>query len=242
MEPRSHLSAYSRSCVLVLALLYSAFAGPAAGATLESVLAKMDETSKGFHSAQANFTWTVFNQVINDVAEKESGKIYFRRTQHDSQLYADITEPEPRQILFSQGKIEVYQKKIETVDEIDASAHKDEFETFLVLGFGSSGDSLKKSFDVKDLGQETVDRCQAGCPIQAAKLELTPLSDRIRQQFPKIVLWIDPETGLSVEQKLIEANGDYRLAKYFDIRCCSQKLGDSVFHLKTTAKTKTVKH
>jgi outer membrane lipoprotein-sorting protein len=220
---------------MALALVCSASASSSA-ATLESVLQKMDETSKGFRTAQANFTWTVYNQVINDVAERETGKIYFRRSAQDTQMAADVAEPDSRQIVFSQGKIHIYQPKTDTVDVYDPKAHREEFETFLVLGFGSSGESIKKSFSVKDAGEETIEG------VRTAKLELTPLSEKIRQQFPQIILWINPENGLSVEQKLVEANGDYRLAKYSDIRCCSQKLSDKVFRLKTTSKTKTVNH
>jgi outer membrane lipoprotein-sorting protein len=227
---------WSHGCrVLALAVASTVLAAPAAGATLESVLRKMDETAEQFRTAQASFAWTVYNQVINDVAEKESGKIYFRRTARDIQMVADIAQPDSRQIVFSQGKIQVYQPKTETVDVYDAGAHREEFETFLVLGFGSSGDSIKKSFTVKDAGEETVDG------IRATKLELAPISEKIRQQFPQIILWIDSERGVSIEQKLVEANGDYRLAKYSDIRL-NQKLSDRVFRLKTTGRTKIVSH
>lgn len=235
MEQPPQTSARKRIAHLLALALVASVSSGAAAVPLESVLQKMDQTAQEFRTAQANFTWTVFNQVINDVAEKESGKIYFRRTPHDTQMAAHIEQPDFREIVFSQGKIQIYQPKIETVDVIDASAHREEFETFLVLGFGSSGDSIKKSFTVKDAGEESVDG------IRAQKLELTPTAEKIRQQFPKIVLWIDPERGLSVQQKLIEANGDYRLAKYSDIRM-NQKLSDGVFRLKTTGKTKTVTH
>ena len=236
MKPYPQRSAWSQGGrVLALAVAAMALAAPAGAATLESVLHKMDETAEHFRTAQASFTWTVYNQVIGEVAETESGKIYFRRTSRDTQMAADIAQPDSRQIVFFQGKIQVYQPKTETVDVYDAGAHREEFETFLVLGFGSSGDSIKKSFTVKPAGEEAVDG------IQAAKLELAPISEKIRQQFPQIILWIDPERGVSVEQKLVEANGDYRLAKYSDIRL-NQKLPDRVFRLKTTGRTKIVNH
>jgi outer membrane lipoprotein-sorting protein len=222
---------HSRS-LATFALLAVVSAWAAADTALDSVLQKMDETARQFRSAQANFTWTVYNKAINDVAETERGKIYFRRTSRDTQMAADVTQPDSRQIVFSQGKIQVYQPKIETIDVYDASAHREEFETFLVLGFGSTGEMMKRSFTIKDGGEETIDG------LKTVKLELTPIAEKVREQFPQIILWIDPNRGLSVEQKLVEANGDYRLAKYSDI-VLKDKLPDRVFHL---PKAKVVNH
>ena len=220
---------------LAVALAILATAAPRSHADLNSVLSTMDATAAKFHSAQAKFTWTMFNSVVNDVAEKQTGTIYFRRNSKNTEMAADIATPEKKQVIFSGGKIQLYQPKLEAVDVYDASAHREEFETFLVLGFGSSGDEMRKSFDVKFDGEEKVGG------IETAKLELTPKSDKIRQQFSQIILWIDPKMGVSVQQKLIQPNGDYRLAEYSEIRL-DQKIPEKVFKLKTSDKTKVVNH
>jgi outer membrane lipoprotein-sorting protein len=102
-----------------------------------------------------------------------------------------------------------------------------------VLGFGGSGHDMLKSFDVKYLGTERVDG------TDAAKLELVPKSPKIRNNFDRIVLWIDQARGVSVQQQLFEPSGDHRLAKYSGIEL-NQKIPDTVFKLKTTGKTKIV--
>jgi outer membrane lipoprotein-sorting protein len=122
-----------------------------------------------------------------------------------------------------------------TVDVYDASAHREEFETFLVLGFGSSGDEMRKTFDITYGGEEKIDG------TDTVRLELVPKSDKIKEHFPKIILWINPQTGISVQQKLMETDGDYRLAKYSDIQL-GQKIPAKVFQLKTSGKTKIVTH
>jgi outer membrane lipoprotein-sorting protein len=210
-----------------------AIAAPDAG--LENLLSKLDETAAKFRTAQAKFTWIMFNSVINDVAETQNGTIYFRRTAKDTQMAAYIDQPDTKQVIFSEGKIKIYQPKTAVVDEYDASAHREEFETFLVLGFGSSGQDMRKSFDVTYGGDEKIDG------MDTAKLELVPKSDKIKQHFTQIILWIDPQRGISVQQKLLEPNGDYRLAKYSDIQL-NQKIPDKVFKLKTSDKTKVVTH
>ena len=87
---------------------------------------------------------------------------------------------------------------------------------FLVLGFGGSGEDLKKSFDVTYQGEETVDG------VATAKLQLVPKSDKVRSNFQKIILWIDLERGISVQQKLMQSEGDYRRGQIL----CDQDAGE----------------
>jgi hypothetical protein len=55
-----------------------------------------------------------------------------------------------------------------------------------------------------------------------------------------IFLWIDLQKGISVQQKFISPQDDYRLAKYSDILVNGKKIPDDVFKLKTTSKTQTI--
>lgn len=230
---RLHTRFVRRIFLLSLALALPAVAANDSG--LENVLAKLDETAAKFRAAQAKFTWTMFNSVINDVAETQDGTIYFRRNAKETQMAAYIDKPDTKQVIFSEGKISVYQPKTAIVDVYDASAHREEFETFLVLGFGSSGQDMSKSFDINYGGQEKIDG------VDTAKLELVPKSDKIKQHFSQIILWIDPQRGISIQQKLLEPNGDYRLAKYSDIQL-NQKIPDKVFKRKTSDQIKVVTH
>src|SRR5713226_5861243 len=130
---------------------------------------------------------------------------------------------------------QIYQPRIDQIDVYDATAHREEFESFLVLGFGGGGHDLLKSFDVKYVGKEKI----AG--VDTAELDLTPKSEKIKQHFAHILLWIDPQRGLSLQQKLFETSGDYRLAKYSDIQV-NQRIPDNAFKLKTSNKTKIINH
>jgi outer membrane lipoprotein-sorting protein len=202
---------------------------------LDKVLRSMDENAAKFRSAQADFTWTPYNSVINETESPDKGRIYFRRAGKEIQMAADLQPPDDRQIIFTGGKIQVYQPKTRVVDVYDATSHRDEVESFLVLGFGSSGTDLRKSFDVKYLGDEKIGN------VQTAKLELIPISEKIKSNFPRIDLWIDPTRGLSLRQQLFQAGGDYRLADYSNIRL-NEKVPDIAFKLKASGETKTVNH
>lgn len=202
---------------------------------LDSVLQKLDQTAENFRSAQANFTWTTFNSVVNEAENPQTGKIYFERTGSETKMAAHLDPPDSEQIIFSDGKIEIYKKRLETVDVYNAGAHREEFETFLVLGFGSSGSEMRKAFDVKYQGNEKIDG------VDTAKLDLVPKAENARNHFTEIILWIDLQRGISLQQKLMEPNGDYRLAKYSAIDL-KRKIPAKVFKLETSGKTTITNH
>jgi len=204
-----------------------------AAAGLETVLSAMDRAAAGFKTAEANFVWDQFSKVVNE-HDLQKGTIYYRRAGNEVQMAAQITEPAKKYVLFSGGKVQVYQPDIEQVTEYSAGKNKAEFESFLVLGFGGRGHDLTKSFDVRFNGAENVDG------VQAAKLTLTPKAAKIRNMFQQIILWIDPARGVSVRQQFIEPSADYRLANYSNINL-NQKISDDAFKLKTTGKTKWVR-
>ena len=205
------------------------------GDPLENVLRTMDQTAATFRSAQADFVWTTYNSVIKEVDGTDKGKIYFRRNGKDIEMAADMVPPDEQQIIFSGGKIKVYRVQTKQVNVYDAGAHREEFETLLVLGFGSSGSDMRKSFEVKYLGNEKIG------DAETVRLQLTPIAAKVQQQFPRIDLWIDTQRGLSLRQQLWQTNGDYRIADYSNIQV-NKKIPDSVFKLRTSGDTTVVNH
>jgi outer membrane lipoprotein-sorting protein len=201
---------------------------------LDAVLKKMDAAAASFRTTRAEFEWDRYEKVINEVDDIQSGTIYYRRAGKDIEMMADITKPDRKYVLFKDGKINVYQPKPDQVTVYDAGKNRAEVENYLVLGFGGSGQDLVKSFDVTYLGPETING------IATAKLKLVPKSEKVRNTFAQILLWIDLERGISVQQQMFEPQGDYRLAKYSAIDVNGKKIPDSVFKLNTTGKTQTI--
>jgi outer membrane lipoprotein-sorting protein len=226
---------------LIIALLLAVALVPASASaqetsksagSLEKVLDQMDATAANFRTTQASFVWDQFQKVVNDT-DTQKGKVYFRRVGKDTEMMADISEPAQKFVLYSEGKIKVYQPRIDQVTVYAPGKNRADVESFLVLGFGGGGHDLLKSFEVSYQGNENVNG------VDTAKLELVPKSPRVRNMFSHIVLWVDPSRGVSVQQQVFEPSGDYRLARYSDIQL-NQKLPDNVFKLKTTSKTRTV--
>jgi outer membrane lipoprotein-sorting protein len=202
----------------------------------------MDTAAASFRTTQADFEWDRYEKVINEVDDFQTGTVYYRRAGQDVEMRAEIkmdgpslkeVKPEPKDVLFSNGKIQVFQPKANQVTVYNAGNNRSEIEAYLVLGFGGSGQDLAKTFDVTFQGAETING------IATAKLQLIPKSDKVRNTFKEILLWIDLDRGISVQQQFFEPQGDYRLAKYSKIRL-NEKIGNDAFQLKTNSKTTTV--
>jgi outer membrane lipoprotein-sorting protein len=200
---------------------------------LDAVLSSMDKAAADFHNAQANFVADQYQKVVDD-HDIQKGTIYFRRQGDAVEMAADFTAPEKKYVVFSNGLVSYYQPAIDQVTQYSAGKNKADFESFLVLGFGGRGHDLAKSYDVKFGGMEQVQGVNAG------KLELTPKSQKVLSMFNKITLWIDPASGVSVQQRFDEPSGDYRVTKYSDVQI-NKKISSDAFKLKTTGKTKVVK-
>jgi len=216
---------------------------PADPGGLETVLKKMDAAAASFRTTQAEFEWDRYEKVIDEVDDVQTGTIYYRRNGKDIEMKADIKmtgnslgqlKTEPKHVLFSGGKIQMYLPKPDQVTVYDLGKNSADFESYLVLGFGGSGQDLVKAFDVTYLGPETVSG------VTTAKLQLIPKSQKVRNNFTQILLWIDLEKGISVQQQFFDPQGDYRLTKYSSIQVNGKKIPDEVFRLKTTSKTQTI--
>jgi outer membrane lipoprotein-sorting protein len=167
----------------------------------------------------------MWNSVINGfVPPDDQGKIYLRKVGSQIEASAIYSEPSGKQIVFMKDKLEVSQNG--QVNTYDAAAHHDELETFLVLGFGSSGEEMRNSFEIKDLGPDKVGSADT------EKLQLVPKSASVLAHVPKIILWVDPKLGISRQQQIyVEKEGDYRLALYTDIKI-NKGVSGSVFNIK----------
>jgi outer membrane lipoprotein-sorting protein len=237
--PSPNASIYSRTTATGFDCRFSL---PDDSSPLDAVLKKMDAVAATFRSTQAEFEWDNYEKVIDEIDEIDTGIIYYRRNGKEIEMMAEVKKagptldalkPEPKYVLFSGGKIRLYQPKIDQVTEFDLGKNRSEFEGYIVLGFGGSGQDLVKQFDVSYVGPETIDG------IATAKLQLIPKSEKARNTYKQIFLWIDLDRGISVQQRLIQPQGDYRLIKYSNIQM-GKKIPDDIFKLKTTGKTQTV--
>jgi outer membrane lipoprotein-sorting protein len=176
--------------------------------TLENVLKQLDAQAAVFHSLTADLERTKVTVVVNDKST-ESGQILVRR---DDKMRIDLTQPDPRTILRDGDKFYIYNPKIRRVEEYNLGNKKSVLDQFLLLGFGTSGTSLKQSYTISLQGEVTLDN------RKVILLELSPTTDEVRRQLSKIQLWLDESTWLPVQQQFFETgSGDYFIIRYKNI-------------------------
>jgi len=199
-------------CVVITATsLFStirASASPQSTWTLENVLKQLDTEAASFRSLTADLERTKVTVVVNDKST-ESGQISVRS---DDKMRIEVTQPDARTILRDGDNFYIYNPKIHRVEEYNLGKKKSVVDQFLLLGFGTSGSSLKESYTITLQGEETLDN------RKVLRLELLPKTDEVRKQLSKIQLWLDETSWLSVQQQFFETgSGDYFIIRYRNI-------------------------
>jgi outer membrane lipoprotein-sorting protein len=196
---------------MLLALVWSTIFSSLLAAsplTLDEVLKQMDREQGQFQSLTASMERTKVTVVVND-RSTESGQIEVRR---DGRMRIDLTSPDQKTILRDGDHIYVYTPKIRRVEEYDLGKHRDLVDQLLLLGFGTSGESLKRSYLITLQGEESLNG------QRAVRLELTPRSDDVRKQISKIDLWLNEANWLPIQQQFYETgSGDYSIIQYLNV-------------------------
>lgn len=199
---------------------------------LNQIFSHMNESSKRLKTLSADLEYTKVTVLVNDFST-ESGQMYFRNAKSPD-ILIDFKKPAPKVILFRKDKAEIYQPKINQIQEFDLSKHSGMIQQFLLLGFGTNSKELQKVYQVKYLKE-----VQLGGDTTAL-LELTPRGEKLSAQLSKIQLWISEESWLPVQQKFFEAGGDYSVARYSSVKV-NRNLPSSTFQLHAAKGAKRVK-
>jgi outer membrane lipoprotein-sorting protein len=187
--------------------------------TVEGVLAMMDKSARDFHSLTADIQHIKYTAVVQDTST-EAGQITVRR---DEKMRIEIVKPDPRTILRAGEALFVYTPKINRVEEYNLGKNRAMVDQYVLLGFGTRSENVKKSYLVAVSGEEELDQ------HKTVVIELTSKSDEIRNQISKIQMWIDESSWLPIQQKFFEAgSGDYFLFHYTNV-IKNLKIGDAKF-------------
>jgi len=187
--------------------------------TTEEILKQMSRSAGEFRSLSADLEHSKYTDVVKDTSI-ETGQILVR---HDEKMRIEIQKPDAKTILRSGNVLFVYTPKINRVEEYDLGKNRAMVDQYVLLGFGTKGEDLKKGYLLTVLGEETIDS------HKTVLLELTPRSERVRSQISKIHIWIDEASWIPVQQKFFETgSGDYFIFHYKNI-ALNGKVSDSRF-------------
>jgi outer membrane lipoprotein-sorting protein len=188
--------------------------------TADSVLNMMDAGARDFRTLTADIEHIKYTEVVKDTST-ESGHMWLQKK--DEKMRIEFTKPDPRTILRASDSLSVYTPKINRVEEYNLGKNRAMVDQYVLLGFGTRSENVKKSYDVAFAGEQELDG------KKTLLLELTPKSEEIRSQISKIQMWIDESAWLPLQQKFFEpGSGDYFIFRYTDIKK-NLKIDDSKF-------------
>src|ERR1700692_386939 len=151
---------------------------PAQGApwTTDSVLAMMDKSARDFHTLTADIEHIKYTDVVKDTSA-ETGTLLGRR---DEKMRIEFFQPDRRTILRTGDSLFVFTPKINRVEEYDLGKNRDLVDQYVLLGFGTKSENVRKSYEVTVIGETQLDN------KKTVQIELTPKSDQMRNQIARI--------------------------------------------------------
>lgn len=178
---------------------------------LKDVLARMDRSAETFQGMTANLTQLQHTEIIND-DERDSAAVRMKKEKGGLRGYVEFAEPNRRLIGFEHRELQVYYPKTNTVNIYDLGKHGGQLDQFLLLGFGTSGKELQKTYSMRVAGSENLN----GKPV--TRLELLPKTAEVKEYLKKVELWIPSSASYPVQEKIHKNDQDYILIQYSDIK------------------------
>ena len=195
----------TRFALLVLA------AGLVSAEPLDTILTRMDGAAKTSNSFAANVKWQEYTKVLNST-DTQMGALKLTKSKGRVIGRLDISEPAAFTWHFFGDVWEKYLPKANVVQEWQITKLSKSTDQYLLLVFGLSGVELKKTYDLKLGGEETVSG------TKATRIELYPKDKDAKKLVAKVELWIPIGQTYAVQQKVTEPNGDYNLWIYADAK------------------------
>lgn len=207
--------------------------GCACAEPIEAILSRMDHSAKDFRSVSAKMKRVHYTAVLNDSSET-SGTLRSERVKGETIAVFEFDKPDSKTIFFKGKTVQIYYPNANTEEIYDLSKYTSGIDKFLLLGLGgTSGADLRKSYDIKLSGTETI------ASTVATRLELTPKSDEVRKLATRIDLWIPEGQSNPIQEKITEPSKDYELAVFSDVKL-NPSFPDAAFELKLPANVKKV--
>jgi len=202
----------------------------------QDIVARMNKAASEFKSMTAHVTYVTHTEVLNEDTT-ETGDVIMKKVQAgEVQVRIDFTAPDVKTVAVDMRRFRVYYPKIKTLQVYDLAKHGEQFDQFVMIGFGTSGTQLAKDYEMKVLGTEAPKGAES---VPMIRLELTPKTGEAREYVKKMELWI-PEQGdpYPLREKITQPSGDYRLVTYGGLKV-NGPLAPDAMQLKLPSGVKT---
>lgn len=203
--------------------------------SLDSILARMDQSARNLRTFSAKMKRTEYTKVFNGKEDSEGLRLV-KRSGDKTVGIVQIFGKNPQTVRFSGKTVEVYYpdaKRVEVYDAGKLGKIGKQVDQLLLVGIGVTSSDLRRDFEIKAGAMETV----AGTP--ATRIELIPKDNDLKKQVSNIEMWIPEKESVPVQVKVTRTSGDYEQAIYSDVQV-NPTLPDSAFELKLPPDVKRV--
>ena len=216
------MNVLSRGSWLLFSIVCAA--SPGRAQTLDAILERLDTAARQFHSFSAHIKRTDFTSVLNE-SEVMNGDVKMKRGKSGVIGVMDFSDPNPHTIAIAGHTVQRYYPKAGVVEIYDTTKFAAIRDEYLLLGFGTPVAELRKDYDLKLGGSETLDS------VKVTRMDLTPKSAEMLKYIRKIELWIPDGQSNPMQEKITEPSKDTILVLYSDV-AVNPPLPDSAFELK----------
>lgn len=179
------------------------------GEDVQVILKRMDAAAPTLHTLSADMQMVTVTAIINDKIT-ENGTLKMQKLK-DGSVRAVYEFPGQRIIGLFGKTVRMYYPKNDYYQDYDVGKDSSLLNQFLLLGFGSSGEELAKSYTITPEGTEKISGAIT------TKLLLTPKDSKLKEHIAKVEIWVPEGEANPVQQEFYEPNDNYRLVTYSNI-------------------------
>jgi outer membrane lipoprotein-sorting protein len=198
---------------LVLAVCLFALGSGLRAETVDAILARMDQAAPNFHGMSADVLMITYTAILSDKTI-EKGTLKMQRLKgNEVRAIIDFSAQTDARVIAFLGKIvRIYYPKLKTYQDFEVGKNAQVLNQYLLLGFGSSGKDLARSYEItaegiEDVGGQTT-----------TKLLLVPKDPKVKERLTKVEVWIPKDAAYPVQQQFYEPSGNYRKVTYSNIQ------------------------
>ena len=200
---------------LGLALILTAIAVPTPSANAQgaglvsSIFNKMERNRRDLKTLRAGISMEKYNAQIGDSDKRSGTVIYMPGAGRNSFVRVDWRSPVQEILAVADGQYTLFSPRRKTAWVGSANSKNGKVSGVLGFGLDASSAQLKSAYDVQDVYNETL---WGG--VAATHMKLIP---KAGASFKYSEIWVD-STGMPVQTKVVEKNGDATTVRLMDIQ------------------------